>query len=285
MKLAFNSITLGGGLPYFLDDKTKGLSGELNNISIKIPRTDYSKNIADYLDPKIRVFTGTFVGSDQEDFRSKKRDLVNMLRKSFLFTLTDDYVNNDGSTTVHETYEFTGKIIDFDCNLELRSNMGRYRLQVFCEDPLLYLTTPVTDECEVKPRGFTFPLFFPFVFTGRDNVMILDNTGEVDVYPTITIHGGGRNFEIVNETSDLSNKVFRYNASLNGIQELVLTPNVTEAVKARVGGISVVRNTNSNWEALKLKPGQNVLTFFLEEGTATAETLASISFKPAFLGI
>lgn len=284
MKLIFDGVTLGGGSNYFLDDATKGLSGELNNVTLKIPRTDFSKNIADFLQPKIRVFTGTIVGDDVEDFRAKKRSFVNKLRQIYTFTLQDDYTNADGTTTIYEEYEFAGKIVEFDCNLELRSNMGRFRLQIFCEDPLLYLTTAVTDTSNIKQRGFTFPLVFPFVFTGRDNVLEVDNTGEVDVYPTITIHGAGTNFEIINESSEETNKVFTFTGTLNNIQELVLTPIITDPIKARLDGISVIQYTNNNFEALRLKPGANTLTFFLESGEDSF-TEATISFKPAFIGI
>lgn len=283
MTLSFGGITIGGGPYYYLDRNMEGLDGSVEHVDIKVPRTDYSTDVSNYLAPKIRKFTGVIAGSNRADMRTKKRALANMLRNEYTFTLTDSYMESGAMTTFAE-YEFTGKIIDFQVNDDFHADYSRFMIQIFCEDPFLYSTTAVTDTCEVHTRGFYFPLIFPFVFTGRDNVMTVNNTGLVDVYPTITIHGSGYNFEIINETYDGDDKVFKYNGTLNSVQELVLTPTPTDPIKARVSGVSVIGLTNSNFEALVIKPGSNTLTFFLESGEDSF-TEASISFKPAWVGI
>lgn len=98
MKIKFDDIQLGGG-PFYLDENfNRSFGGETDNVNINIPRTDYTKNVADYLKPKIRAFSGTLVGNNTKHFRDLKRDFVNKLRTETTFTIVDDVVNPVGTT-------------------------------------------------------------------------------------------------------------------------------------------------------------------------------------------
>jgi hypothetical protein len=285
MKISFGSYILGGGSNWYLKPDFKGLEAKIDNVAVRVPRTDYIRNITHYADNHLKAFSGRIVGNNVSNLRLLKRNLANEIGNTYTFTITDDIINADGTTTVYETYEITGKIIDVTVNDDFRTNTSLWGIQIYCEDPFFYLTTAVTDDCDIEPRGFTFPLIFPFVFSGRDNVMTLTNSGAIEIYPTITIHGALNNLEIVNETSSLTDKIFKYNSFLTESNVLVLTPKPNDPIKARKDGVSVIQYTNSNWDALKLKVGVNVLTFFLEEDSKGNNTKASISFKPGYWGI
>lgn len=279
MKLSFSSITLGGGPNYFLTD-WKGLDGDLDNVIIKIPRTDYSREISDYLSTKIRTFTGTLLGNSANDFRTKKLNLVNLLRQDFTFTLVDDYKNSDGSITVFGTYQFNGKIISFDANQGMRSNLSEYTLQIVSEDPMIYSSTLNTFTSKIHMSGFIFPLVFPLLFASTDNQMSINNTNTA-VYPTITITGPLTNLTVKNETTG---EFFTYTGTLTSTDQLVITPIIPDPIKIRKNGVSVLSSCNANWDTFLLSPGVTVLTFLLDSGEDTT-TSAVLTYRDAYIGI
>ncbi len=279
MKLSFSDITLGGGPNYFLTD-WKGLDGSLDNNIIKIPRSDYSRNISDYLGIKSRTFKGTLVGNDADDFRDRKIGLINLLRQDFTFTLIDDYKNSDGSTTIYNTYQFDGKITSFEANAAMRSNLSEYLLQIACPDPLIYSSTLQTFTSKIHMPGFVFPFIFPFIFSGRDNQITVTNVG-VTVYPTITITGPLTNLTIKNERSG---EVFTYTDTLISTDQLVITPVTSDPIKIRKNGVSVLSLCNANWNTFLLEPGDTTLTFFLDSGEGPT-TQAVLTYRDAYIGI
>src|SRR5690554_1888511 len=97
MRLIFDGITLGQAKNYGIS-LVEGLSGDLRNINIEIPDSDFTRNITNRLNPKIRTFSGVLVGDDAEDFRERKRQLVNKLRQNYTFTLEDRYQDGGGYT-------------------------------------------------------------------------------------------------------------------------------------------------------------------------------------------
>lgn len=416
MKLQWDNFTLGGGPNFFLDGELTGLSGQLQNIVINIPRTDYTKNVDDFLTPKLFFFTGTLIGDDPEDYREKKREFANELRKEFTFTLIDDivrgeswytpvdtrwrkrikltipasaiggdltdqdvYVNlsnlpasfftdilsdgadiaitettsqtkllrllenlsiggqsgdlyftapfisstvdtdfyiyynnpageevNDGTkvspvttVTIHgiETfesacfsftfakYEFDGKLVAVDPNIDIRSNKGRYQIQIAAPDPFLRQLPAIVEQATITLGGWIYPKIYSHVYAGDGNSITITNTGGVDVYPVIVLTGGFTDLTIRAENSLLANKDFEYNAAVVSGDFITLNPIPNEPIKAKdSAGNSVVQNTNDNFEALKLQPGVNTFTFFTTGGI-DVNTDVSFSYNPTFIGI
>ncbi len=283
MKLTFNSIVIGGGANYFLISSDKGLNPDLDNVMVKIPRTDYGKSVTDHLALKLRSFDCMLVGDDAEDYRDKKRALKNFVRNSYTFQLDDETRQTNGSFTTYASYEFTGKIVAVDFTKEFVSH-GNFMIQIACDDPFLYLLPAESDSITITTSGTVFPLVFPLVFSGVDNSLIVTNSGGVPVYPTITITGPGTEFVIINEDSDLDNKQFIYSATLLLGETLIITPVPNDPIKVRKNGVSVIQYSNSNFEALKLGLGESTLTFIVGSNN-TAATSATVSFKSPFIGI
>ena len=283
MKLTFNGITLGAGPRYYLDRRIIGLDGDLQNINERVPRTDFSRNIADYLKPKVRTFSGTLIGTDQDDFRTQKRVLTNLLRQEFTFTLVDDYKDADGTVTTFATYTFDGKLISVKANdNDPNSNRTTYLVQILSENPVLNLEPAISETADISESGFVFPLIFPFVFSSNTNVITVTNSGLVDAWPTITLTGPFTNLTIVAEDSQLVNNQFKYNGTVVDGSVLTLVPAPNNAVKAFVDGVPAVANTNSNWEALKVQPGVNNFSFFADSGIG-ANTGVTFEFNSAFI--
>lgn len=285
MKLIFDNLTLGDGQNYTLGRKVLGLSGNLDLTKIKIPRSDYSRHISSYLGDKIRIFSGWILGEGLDDIRERKRELKNRLRQDYTFTLVDDYIDANGDTVVFASYTFNGRLQEALCDDEQWfADKVPYSIMISSEDPYLYDVNAISDTASIKERGFTFPLIFPFVFTGQDNVIVVNNTGGVPVFPTITLHGALRNLEIVHENATTVNKSFTYSGVLTGSDELIITPFPYDPIKVRKNGVSALRNTNYNFAALEMPVGINTFTFFLDSDE-DSNTEASISFSPAYIGI
>lgn len=285
MKLLFDNIVLGKGSPYLLGQKVKGLSGNLDTTKIKIPRSDFSRHISSYLGDRVRVFSGWIVASDLADLRTKKRALINRLRNDYEFTLIDDYVDNNGNTQIFATYTFNGRLDEVECDEERWiQNKVPYKILISSEDPHLYSEVGYEETSNIKPKGFIFPLTFPFVFTGSDNTIIIDNDGGVPIFPTIKLHGQFTNVEIVHYEAQTTNKSFTYTGFVSASDEVIITPFDTDPIKVRKNGVSVVNNTNYNFSALEMPIGTNTFSFFLT-GDEDSNTQATLSFSPAFVGI
>lgn len=285
MKLLFDNLAFGRGTPFTISPKIQGLNGNLDTTKIKLPRSDYSRHISSYLGDKMRLFSGWLIADDLADVRGVRRDLINRLRQDYNFTLIDDYLDNNNVVQTYATYTFTGRIEDVQCDeSKWVQNKVPWSILISCEDPYLYKSSGLEETCSIKPKGFTFPMIFPFVFSGRDNVIVVDNDGGVPVYPVITIHGALNNLTIKHENALTSNKLFTYTGSLSGSDELIITPTPTDPIKVRKNGVSAIANTNFNFESLAMPVGENTFTFFLE-GNEDSNTLATLAFYPAFIGI
>lgn len=286
MKLTIGDtgITLGGGPNYFLNSEWPGMDPSLNNITTIIPRTDFSKNIDDFIEPKIRTFSGKLIGDDPKDFRTRKRELASLIRTPQTFTLVDDFDDGAGFTTF-ETYTFTGKIIAVETNNDLRSTLSNYVISIFCEDPTLFLTPGIDVNLGLAVAGFTFPLIFPFIFAGGDNSVTVTNTGLVTVFPTITVTGGAADLTIVVGTATTTNQTFTYSQSIPSGEDIVITPIPNDPVKIRdQNGASAIAFTNNNFEALAINPGDNTFSFFSTSGIDSNSNV-NIKFNSGFVGI
>jgi hypothetical protein len=280
MKLLFDDLIIGGGPHYYLEDDPRGLDGKIDNVQIRIPRSDFMKDIDDFLEPKIRTFSGTIIGDDEDDYRERRRKFVNYIRQTFSFTLIDDYSPNSQSDVQFEKYEFDGKIIEIRIK-KSRSNMCEFTMKIFSEDPRLYLATPITKSLSIEIAGFTFPITFPFIFSGVNNSIELSNNGLTTAYPTYTITGGASDVVIVNG----NNEQFLYNESIPTGAQIFIDTSPTDPIKVRdADGNSLVQNTNSNFKALELEPGLNSLAIFAGSDIDSS-TLLEISYKQPFLGI
>lgn len=415
MRLSWPNYTLGGGPNWYLDGEDESLSNILNNIVIDIPRTDYTKNASNFMQPKLFNFGGWLIGDNPKDFRDRKRAFANELRKDQTFTLVDNVrhsetwyspyniswlkrikitifaadvgsdlvdqdvyvdlstlpssffsdINSDGSdiivadgtsetkllrllenlnigamtgdlyftasfisstvdtefyiyyadssaeetndgtkvspfTTIttgaatdfdascytfnYATYEFEGRIVDANPNMDVNSNRSRYSLSIAAPNPFFSELPTISQTLSIIEDGIIFPIIFPVVFGGGESSIAVTNNGNADAYPTIILTGGFNDLTIINENLTSNNR-FLYTQPLVSGDTITITPIPSDPIKIRASdGSSLIQNTNSNFDILKLTPGVNSFSFFTSGGI-DGNTSAQFTFNNTYIGI
>ena len=278
MQFIFDNVTIGGNANYKLKDWDLGIS--LDNVNIKQPRSDLSKNVADWFNVNVKTLAFTLIGSNQSDYRDKKLVMINKLRNTYTFQMIDRYKNADGTYIIYASYQFTGKITDIKKTNEL-SNKCDFELKITCEDSLLYSTTVNSLSTGIITYSLYVPVFLPAQFVTNTNSISINNTG-IDTDVTFTLHGAFKNLRISN--SAVPNEIFTYTDSLSTIDSLVITTIDSDPIKVRKNTIPAIAYTNTNWLPLKLKNGVNVFSFYTD-GNTDVNTLALITYQLAYKGI
>jgi hypothetical protein len=285
MKFSFDGITIDGfgATQYHLTDFA-GFDTEVDNIMVRVPRSDYSTYVSDFADTKIRTLTFELLEVDQTQFRTIKRAMMNRITVPLTFTITDDYKDSNNTLQTFATYEFQGKIISVQDRHNYAQNKSIMQLQIASEDPTISILPESDSTLSITLGAFGFPFGFPFGFVGAENILTVNNTGDVPVFPTITLVGPGVNWSINVTTAIQEDKLFTYSATLLAGERAIITPFPWDPVKIRKNGVSVVSDTNFNFDPLVLNPGINTLVFQVESSVSAA-TEANITFKPGTRGI
>ncbi len=80
---------------------------------------------------------------------------------------------------------------------------GAFWLEFQSEAATFYDPVARSETLSVSGGGITFPITFPITFTSTaiDQTLSVNNSGDVEVWPTVRINGPGVNPEIANETT------------------------------------------------------------------------------------
>lgn len=284
MRLTFDNLTLGHTKNYGISS-IQGLSGELRNINVEIPQSDYSRNITDRLEPgKVRTFSGVLVGDNAEDFRARKRELVNKLRKTYTFTLEDVYSDGGNGLQTYNTYEFEGKIITINTDSRFRNISSRYVLQIQCPDPLIYSTNKVTGSIQIQePTGIHVPVYIPAQFGTITHTFNVKNTGLVGGYMSLTLVGGGSTYAVDNLTTGLQ---YVLNTTLQPNEEVYVDPRPSQEVNTiDEDGVSLESQVTGGYDTFFIEAGEThtfqATVLFNQDAT----TEIQYSFRAPFIGI
>lgn len=132
-------------------------------------------------------------------------------------------------------------------------------LQFTCYDPIIYAATSITTGDITAPGGggFTFPVFFPIVFTGSTATgrVTVYNDGNVPTYPTVILSGGLTTPVITNETTG---EYFKLNYTIPAGRSVTVDMKHKRALLD--GGLNVAQyiDTGSTWWALQTGMGNRI---------------------------
>lgn len=282
MRLIFDGITLGQAKNYGIS-LIEGLSGDLRNINIEIPDSDFTRNITNRLNPKIRTFSGVLVGDDAEDFRERKRQLVNKLRQNYTFTLEDRY-QDGGGYTIFETYEFEGTIITIDPNRNFSNTFSRYVLQIQCADPFLYKASATSGEISLTAaEGIHLPVYLPAHFGDSSNTFMITNSGETAGYVDVVLTGGGNVWTVNNNTTGLS---YVLNRSIADSDYVTINPRPSQPINTTDSSDnSLEAFVIGSYDTFKIEASQTA-TFTVDVNSGiTDNSSVSFTFREPFIGI
>lgn len=283
-RIAFDTIDITSiqGGQYTIND-SRGFSPASRSNYENIPRTNYRQYISAYNTPAVRLVDFLLRGAGRTDFLQKLESFYKYEQTIQTFTVyMEEFTGGVGSSVI--TREFDGLIEEIELNGDSIGKVDHGDITMKISSTTRYLRNPVEtiETAAITPGGFIFPFTFPFTFSGASNTISLTNNGTADTFPVFTLTGGGTEWNIQSDNSALTDPTFSYTAAIGDNVDVVIDPAPNVREKALSEGISVIGNTNFNWEALVVPAGQTV-TFTINIASGfTANTLISASFKELY---
>lgn len=259
-----------------LNDRTsyvlKSLRGSgvppLIHETVKTPSRRGEIYIRAVLEPRFLVVVMGIFGSSPEDSETKRRALVRALNPKL------------GIGTLKWTPNST--VYAIDCVLEQGLRFEGHgpispslNLSFRCPDPTWY-DPAVKSSAFAITGGLSIPMTIPMSISALTQLQVIDNIGDLDTFPTITIPGPFTNPKITNVTTS---KVI----SFSGLTVLTGETFIIDMDKqtAKVDGVSVMDKRTSDSEAWALETGLNTVRF----ETSTGQATATVAWFTRFLGV
>jgi ABC-type uncharacterized transport system permease subunit len=161
-------------------------------------------------------------------------------------------------------------------------SIAPFRIGLVAPDPIVYdntsgsvLTATVN---KYVGGGVTWPLVWPLEWEAGSGATTVNNTGNVAVYPAITINGSATNPIITNTTSGEFIQLDSLTAPVGS--EIIINPRVP-SVTLNGGNIFTKVNSASTW--WKLNPGNNSLKLTTSDAADTA--VATVEWRSGYLGV
>jgi len=157
-----------------------------------------------------------------------------------------------------------------------------FALEFLANDPIIYdNTTGLTELVPLGRReggGFTYPIVYPIVYDPGGQPVNVPNTGDVEIFPVITLHGVATNPVITNFSTGESFALLNIKTASYDVLTLDMNG---PSVQLNGGNIYDAVAYQSNW--LYLRRGDN----FIALDTASDDDTVSgnISWRNGVLGI
>lgn len=272
-------ITLGGNSKYQLSAPLSGLTAP----DIRTGDGLYSGVDGGYVSSQLYgfrtiVLQGFYIGRDCEEADNLRVDLMTKLHIRYLYPV---YI----TTFSGKHYFVEGYITDIKSDIT-NPVSGEYQITILCPDPIIYdggdglnADSAWFEQVFYKedPGGFIVKYVVPVLWDGGQMATVINNLGEVEAYPIITMIGKTTNPKITNLTT---NEFIELDRTTSAGDVLVID------MKERIitlNGVSIAssRTIDSSW--WKLASGDNKIV--LESDSGTDITSGTIKYKVGYRGI
>lgn len=283
-KITFDTIeiTSVASDPYNIIDDNGFEPSSSSNYS-DIPRTNYRQYISAYNTPAVRSITYLFKGSDRSNFIESVEDFYKYEQTIQTFDVfMEEFAGGSGSTVIHRQFEGLIESIRPINKVQGKIDYGDFEMRITSTNRYLRDPSTVTKSAGIQPGGFVFPYIYGYTYAGATNTVTVTNTGTADAFPVFTLTGGGQEWTIQTDNTNVDNQNFVYTGSIPDNVNVVIDPSPVSREKALSNGISVIQNTNFNWEALVVPAGETVTFTTTIQSGFTSNTLLSISFNPLY---
>lgn len=159
-------------------------------------------------------------------------------------------------------------------------NHGLFTIELFAEDPYLYDQNIQTNTINMPSGGgATYPVIYPVTYAAKTGGQLtLNNAGDADTYPIITLYGPLTSPIINNVTLGTT---FVVNLTLNSGDVLVIDMAKKTMVLNGITNAMQYFNLNNTW--LTLQPGNNL--FSLSSSLSSDSGYMTVSFRNAYIGV
>lgn len=153
--------------------------------------------------------------------------------------------------------------------------LERVTIAFRCPDPAWRVTPQVAASLDVAASGLSFPLAFPLMFPSSPADYVVNNAGDLDSYPVLTLVAGaagavGARFQNLTTGEDFA---LRRGSALSLVEDDALVVDMGEktAVKYPAAGgdpVSVMGFRTAESQMWALRPGSNTVRISLDLGEA-----------------
>ncbi len=237
--------------------------------TVKTPSRRGAQYVGMVFEERFLIVRLAVIGTSIANRQVHRRTLVNKLNPKV------------GQGTLKWTPDAT--VYAIDCYVESGLGFGRHRSDLLefvtisfrCPDPAWYNPAEQTSAFAIT-GGLQIPMAIPMTISTLAESQVINNTGDLATYPTITIPGAFTNPTITNVTTG---KVIAFSGlTVAGGETLVVD---MDAQTAKVDGTSVMDKRTSASEAWPLEPGINTVKF----ETSTGQATATVAWYVRFLGV
>ena len=242
----------------------------LQHDTVRTPGRDGATYVRTILDQRFLVVDLWLLATSFADLQVQRRTLIAALNPK------------TGVGTLKYTPDAT--LYAIDCLVERGVGFTQYRgplmeratISFRCPDPT-WRTLPQNEETiDNSGSGLSVPITVPLSFADGMGTTVINNTGDVDSLPVITVPGACANPIITNTTTD--KKLQFVGLTLSGGETLTID---CDARTAEVDGASVIAKLSSDSEFWALEPGNNSVTFSIASGDVDA----TVKYFTRFLGV
>lgn len=271
MNITINSLQLGLGTNYHLASPIEGLGTP----PIRTSRQNYSGRDGGFVAnqlyaPRLITLTGFIKAQTALAHETQRRTLQNALDIAEALPVTIDTFGND---------QYTTNVHILDVQMPITDPISsRFKIDLVANNPYLFNAALTTREIPIDiGGGFILPVTLPAVFGGGSDPTIINNSGDITVYPTITIEGETTNPVITklgtNDRTELN--------VTTGVNDTIVIDNDNRTVTLNGSSIAAQRSSDSTWWGLT--PGTNNIKYESDDASDTG--VCEISWQTAVRSI
>ena len=239
--------------------------------TVKTPSRRGEQYIRTVLEPRFLIIELAVIGTSYSDRQTQRRTLITKLNPKV------------GEGILTWTPVSGGTIYAIDCFVERGLGFGKHRSDTLefvaisfrCPDPAWYGAAEQSTAFAIT-GGLQIAMTIPMSISALAESKVINNTGDLATFPTITIPGAFTNPKITNVTTG---KVIHFSGlTVTGGEEFVID---MDAQTAKVDGVSVMDKRTSTSEAWALEPGNDTVKF----ETSTVQATATVAWFVRYLGV
>lgn len=271
MNIEINGLILGADTDFKLESPIDGLGiPPIRTSSDNYSGRDGGVITGQFYSPRLITISGFINGGTCSQHESSRRELQNALpiRSDLEVEIT---------TFSGLSYITTVRVLDVQMPI-IDPIATKFKIDLFASDPNLYTSLLNSALIPIDTGGgFILPVIFPIVFGAGASPTIVNNTGLVIVYPTLTINGEATNPMI---TKTETGEKIEMDLSMS-TGDILIVNMLDRTITLNGSSVISFRTSDSDWFGLDV--GVNHFTFETDDLTETG--IASIAWRTAVVSI
>jgi hypothetical protein len=216
---------------------------------------------------------GRVFSSDVATLEATRKALQNAVKGQ---SVTMQVLTNAGAA-----YVIYCNLIDFEMPIKRDLFSAPFKIELMAPDPTIYDDATGTELTATVPLlvsgGYTYDVTYPVTYLGGTSPTTVTNSGDVDVFPTITLTGTGTNPIITNR---LTNEFLGLSLT-TGASDVIEIDMRQRTILLNGGSIFALQTAGSTFWSLE--PGGNPIALTTSNGADTVS--AEVSWRSGFMGI